>query len=105
MRAVFDGGDFFLEEMLLIGLQLGLGKNLTPTYFSFGKIVSCSVRRGTPFDRAHVGIVSFEVIGIDFNLSDRTRPPEFQNNPVVAGTTAAFRLPPVAHVFGTTGHD
>src|SRR2546421_363941 len=105
MRAIVDGGNFLLEEMLPVGLQLGFWKNLAPPDFSASKLIGRSVGCDASVDRAHVGIVSLEVIGIDFNLPDRTRPPKLQNNPIESGTAPAFCFPAVAHIFGATRHD
>ena len=85
-------------------LQFGYRKNLAPARPSC-QLVGRGIRRDASFDRAGVGIVSFEVIGIDFDLSDRARQPQFQNDPIVSRTAPAFCFPAVAHVFRTSGHD
>ena len=52
-----------------------------------------------------VGVVALELVGVDFDFSDRAGQPELQDDPIVSGTAAAFCFPPVAHVLGATGHD
>ena len=59
-----------------------------------------ALAQSSAFDRAAIGEVALEVVGVDLDRRDRAARAEPDQDPVVAGRALAPRLPAAAHVLG-----
>ena len=101
VRGDRGGRQFTLEHVHVVRFQFRPLEDPDPLGDGDG-----GIRRHAPlglvddggFDRAALGVVALEVSGVDLDAADLPLGAETDNRPVVAGTAAAARLPPVAHV-------
>jgi len=92
-----------IERVNMIHLQLLLSHQERPCLACRDDIrVVCACHMGG-LDRAAVGIIAFEMRGVDFNFSGMARCAEGNDDPIVSRSATAARFLAVAHVQAAAG--
>lgn len=87
--------------MLVIHLEFLLGQYFVPEHSLRNHCLIGAAIYIRAFDRTTIGVIAFEMGGVDLYPLNDTRQPKFNNNPVIAGFTPPPGFPTIPHINGS----